>query len=743
MKILIVEDKKEDLYLLETLLKRNGYEVVSAANGVEALEKLRAENVDMIVSDILMPVMDGVQLCRECKGEDELNNIPFVFYTATYTDERDEELALKVGADRFIRKPLEPDELMRAIQGVIRDVREGKILPKKPALEEEKEVFKLYSERLVKKLEKKMLDLEESEKIYRDLCDNVNEMIFSLDEEGRFRAANSRTERFGYKPEDVIGRHFIEFMTPGSGEIASGYLEEMKKGEDSTSDTYEVEIIKKDGSKAIAEISMSSIYSEGKFLAAYGIAKDITEHRRTEEALGISEERLKLALEGTNDGLWDWNVPTGEVYFSPRWQTMLGYEPGEVEPHVSSWEKLVHPDDMDQVMRVLNNHLEGHTSYYEIEHRVRGKSGEWFWILDRGKVVERDPEGMPLRMVGTHTDITERKRGEETLRRSEASLAEAQHIAHLGSWDWDIVNNESYWSDEVYRIFGLKPQEIEAANKAFINFVHPDDREFVEKSASAALYENKPYGIDHRIVRPDAEVRIVREQAEVTFDESGKPIRMVGTMQDITERKLMEEELQHSLDMLRRAVNGTVQVIATTVEIRDPYTAGHQQRVADLARTIATKMGLPSEQINGIRMAGVIHDLGKISIPAEILSKPSKLIEIEFNLIKTHPQVGYDILKEVEFSWPIAQIVLQHHERMDGSGYPSGLSGEDILLEARIIAVADVVEAIASHRPYRPAFGIDKALEEISENSGILYDPVVVNACLELFLEKGFSFKEE
>lgn len=197
--------------------------------------------------------------------------------------------------------------------------------------------------------------------------------------------------------------------------------------------------------------------------------------------------------------------------------------------------------------------------------------------------------------------------------------------------------------------------------------------------------------------------------------------------------------LQDSMEKLRKALEGSILAIASTVETRDPYTAGHQQRVAELATAIAKEMGLLDDQIYGIRMGGVIHDLGKISIPAEILSKPGSITEIEFNLIKTHPKVGYDILKAIEFPWPIAQMVLQHHERMDGSGYPSGLSGEEIILEARILGVADVVEAMASHRPYRPALGIDKALKEISKNKGLLYDSDVAEACLKLFKEKEFE----
>ncbi len=180
--------------------------------------------------------------------------------------------------------------------------------------------------------------------------------------------------------------------------------------------------------------------------------------------------------------------------------------------------------------------------------------------------------------------------------------------------------------------------------------------------------------------------------------------------------------------------------MSLTVESRDPYTAGHQRRVAGLATAVAEEMSLSRDRIEGIRMAGMIHDIGKISIPAGILSKPGRITEYEFGMIKSHPQVGYDILKQIEFPWPVAQMVYQHHERIDGSGYPQGISGEEILLQAKILGVADVVEAMASHRPYRPALGIEKALEEISQNKGLLYDPDVVYACLKLFKEKRFEF---
>ena len=178
-----------------------------------------------------------------------------------------------------------------------------------------------------------------------------------------------------------------------------------------------------------------------------------------------------------------------------------------------------------------------------------------------------------------------------------------------------------------------------------------------------------------------------------------------------------------------------------TVEVRDPYTSGHQTKVSRLARAIAQDMALSSDTVDNIRIAGSIHDIGKIAVPSEILSKPSKLTAIEFSLIKTHPQTGYDILKEAELPYPIAEIVLQHHERLDGSGYSHGLKDGQIILEARIVAVADVLEAMSSHRPYRPALGIEAALDEIEKHKGILYDKKVVEVCSQLFKEKEFRFE--
>lgn len=216
---------------------------------------------------------------------------------------------------------------------------------------------------------------------------------------------------------------------------------------------------------------------------------------------------------------------------------------------------------------------------------------------------------------------------------------------------------------------------------------------------------------------------------------------MLGIARNITRYKHLQKEIASSNKRLQSAFRATILALASVIEKRDPYTAGHQLRVAQLSLAIAKEMGLSKDSREGIRMAGIVHDIGKIQVPIDILVKPGKLTEEEFKILKTHPKVGYEILKAIDFPFPVAQIVFQHHERMDESGYPEGITGEKILLEARIIGVADVFEAMCSHRPYRPALGYKKALAEIKKNSGILYDPEVVTTCVKLFSKKKFRFK--
>ena len=329
-----------------------------------------------------------------------------------------------------------------------------------------------------------------------------------------------------------------------------------------------------------------------------------------------------------------------------------------------------------------------------------------------------------------------RERSEATaqLRKSEekyrALFEDSRDAIYIGSTEGELND----FNQSTLDLFGYSREEMIGMSTKSV-FVNADEyNKFQEEIAQkgsvrefgAKLRKKDGAEMDCLIT---STVRLARDKTILGYQ---------GIIRDISELVSGRRQLEKTLTELREALGGTIEAMALTVETRDPYTAGHQRRVSNLARAIATEMGVSEDQIQGIRLAGVIHDIGKISVPGEILSKPGKISKNEFGIIKEHPQVGHNILNTVDFPWPIAQIVLQHHERMDGSGYPDGISGENILLEARILAVADVVEAMASHRPYRASLGIDIALREILKNRGFFYDPNVVDACLRLFNEIGY-----
>jgi len=253
----------------------------------------------------------------------------------------------------------------------------------------------------------------------------------------------------------------------------------------------------------------------------------------------------------------------------------------------------------------------------------------------------------------------------------------------------------------------------------------------------AANKRNKIF--ETQLKKKDGSIITVEINSRVIY-KNGKPVYYEGIVRDITQRKITEGKLNESYQKLRKTLNDIINTLASIIETRDPYTSGHQKRVASLATSIAKEMGLNNDKIESIKIAALIHDIGKINLPTSILTRPGRLSEIEYDMIKTHVQLGHDMISRVEFPWPIADIILQHHERIDGSGYPNGLKGKHIILEARILSVADVVEAMASHRPYRPSLGMDKALEEINSGRGKLYDPEVVDACTKLIRNKKFSF---
>jgi PAS domain S-box-containing protein/putative nucleotidyltransferase with HDIG domain len=313
-----------------------------------------------------------------------------------------------------------------------------------------------------------------------------------------------------------------------------------------------------------------------------------------------------------------------------------------------------------------------------------------------------------------------------------------RNVANSSYTGFYIVQNRKlqFVNPYLQKLTGYREEDL--LGRDVLDFLHPDDRKAVKEKIAAILKTDRYFPFEYRIMTREGDVKWIMDSVS-PISHNGEPA-VFGNALDITERKQAAEELRLSLNKLRKTMESTVQAMSVIVETRDPYTSGHQEQVSRLARAIGDEMGLSEERLQAIHMSAIIHDIGKIYVPAEILSKPGKLSDMEFQMMKTHPEVGYNILKTIEFPYPVAMIVYQHHERMNGSGYPLGLIGKDILMEARIIGVADVIDAMAAHRPYRAAIGIEEAMDEISQNRGFLYDPLVVNACLKLFKEKGFPF---
>ncbi|OGT05308.1 MAG: hypothetical protein A2Y51_07075 [Gallionellales bacterium RIFCSPLOWO2_02_60_31] len=327
--------------------------------------------------------------------------------------------------------------------------------------------------------------------------------------------------------------------------------------------------------------------------------------------------------------------------------------------------------------------------------------------------------------------MTERKQAEEELRLRAQLLDGATDSIFVSDFDGNFV----YLNEAAWKLRGYTRDELMAINlhtldtPEYARLIETRIRELMEKGYGT--FESA-----HR--RKDGSVMPIEVSARII--ESGGRKLVLAATRDVTERKQAEELQRQSQEQLSAALEDAIGAVAATLEQRDPYTAGHQRRVAQLAAAIGEEMGLAREVIKGIHFGGLIHDLGKISVPAEILGKPGRLSDIEFGLIKVHAEAGYQIVKDIAFPWPVADMVRQHHERLDGSGYPQGLKGDEIVLEARILAVADVVEAMSANRPYRPGFGTDAALEEITRGRGTQLDPVAVDACLRIIREKGFVF---
>ena len=470
------------------------------------------------------------------------------------------------------------------------------------------------------------------------------------------------------------------------------------------------------------------------------IQKQVTELKETKAALKAakaalreSEERAHKFFESAPDAYFLYDLKGKLIDGNQMAEDLTGYNRHELIGQSLLKMSLLSMDQIPKAAKLLTQNVREHSTGPD-EFVLTRKDGSQVAVEIRSHPVKFKKKTIVL---GIAHDISNRKKTEEALReqrdRAQKYLDISGHmfVALNRKGEVTLINRTGC------EVLGYKEAEI--LGKNWFDYFLPKHLIESVKLVFDKLMKGKIKAVqyfDNSVLTRKGQERHIFWHNAILKDDKGVISGTLSSGLDITERKQNEEALQSSLD-------GIIQTVALTVEIRDPYTAGHQKNVADLAANIGKEMGLDRNLIEGIKMAGIIHDLGKIGVPAEILAKPTKLTEHEFDIIKAHPQIGFDILKDVKFPWPIAQIVHQHHERMNGSGYPQGLTGEKIILEARILCVADVVEAMFSHRPYRPALGIKVALDEIKQNRQTLYDPDVVDACLRLFLEKNYAIGEE
>lgn len=704
--ILIVEDSLVEAELLRRILAKAGYQVKLAKNGKEGLQALYEHPCALVISDIQMPLMDGYELCREIKHDEKLWNIP-VILVSVLSEPEDIIKALNVGADSYHTKPYVETGLLARIHSLL-------------AIRTR-----------------------------------------------RRRSEERRTEQVEYN-----GKHHT--VTTDSRQMLNLLL---SLYENTLSQNQEL------------------ISAQAKINHLNNFLEDLVQNRTA--ALQDSEARYRRITEGITDYQYTVRIENGhavETTQSPACVTVTGYTPGDFADYPDLWIRMVATDDRELVKEHVRQILAG-KDVPPIEHRIIRKDGETRWVSDT-TILFKDASGRLLSYDGVIKDITERKQAEIALNHANRALATVSAVNRKLVYATE--------ENELLQAICQAIVEQRGYRMAWVGYAQQDADKTIKIMAHAGYDEGyldgmriswaeneRGMGPTGRVIRngttqlcqdfandprhlPWRDAALQRGYAASIAlplaDNSGKvfgaltvyaeevnaftPVEVdlleemaddlafgVRTIHTRHERDLALEKSRHYLAQLQSSLEDTVRAIAGIVELRDPYTAGHQVRVAGLATAIARQMGLSDEQVQCIHLGSIVHDLGKIKIPAEILSKPGRLSDIEYQFIKAHAQAGYDILKDISFPWPIAQMALQHHERVDGTGYPQGLKGDAFMLEARILGVADVVEAMSSHRPYRAALGTEAALEEISKHRGSYFDPKVVDACLTLFRDNGFAFK--
>jgi len=703
LKILLIEDNPADARLIEELLKeeaKGSYHLEQADRLLIGLEYLASGHFDVVFLDLGLPDSKGLDTLKTVVKE--YRRVPTIVVTGL-DDESTAIVAMRNGAQDYLLKG-------RIDSGVLWRVLNY-------AIERKRAEDSLRSEQMILARTEGIANIGSWEwDIATDTVTWSDELFRIFQRDPQEGAPSFAEHPAFYHPEDMARlRKAVEAA------VADGTPYEL-----------ELRAIRKDGETRLCVArGVAEMAPGGRAVRLFGSLQDITERK-------VLEQEYQVIIRTTVDGFWQADMQGRFLDVNDSYCHLTGYSRDELLnmaiTDIEAIEKLA--ETAKRIQRIK----EVGSDSFETRHRC--KDGK---IVD----VEISVNYLPIghgRMVVFIRDITERKKAEKALRESEAQYRLlAEHTTDvIRILDMDLKT--TYLSPSAEKLRGFTLQEMVEM---------PLERQLTSESLSTAyaILSEEISGVEadpgyNPIITLDLEYYCkdgttiwTESKFSLIRDENGRAVSILAEARDISERKQAEEKLLKSYESLQKTLNNAIDTMVKIVELRDPYTAGHQHRVADLAVAIAGEMKLEETQIGHLRMAAVIHDIGKIYIPSDILSKPGKLADLEFSLVKTHAQAGFDIVKGMDFPGAVAETILQHHERLDGSGYPNGLKAEDTLMKAKILAVADVVEAMSSHRPYRPTLGIDKALEEISKNKGRLYDSDVVDTCWELFTEKGFKFK--
>lgn len=586
--------------------------------------------------------------------------------------------------------------------------------------------------------------LQESEEKYRLLVEQANDGIVIL-QDYRVMFLNQRlADMYGDTTDHILGRMFVDFVHPSAMPQLVHYYEQRLKGE-AVPNIYETVLQNKNGDPMPVEINARSFLYNGK-PADLVIVRDITERRAREAELKHQRDLFGRITETSPVGITMVDAQGRIIFANPQAEKIFGLNREQIEQRVyndSSWQitdfhgQPVPSEDLPY-QRVLRTRQ----PVYDIRHAVVHQDGRRIMLSINGAPLFNERNEIEA-VVFTLNDITKRLQIEATLRASEEKFRIIAQSTNDLLWEWDIPGQRLEWLGDVDAVLGYQAGEFPRTIDALMAVIHPEDRERVKTILERHLNDREPYHVEYRIKKKDQNYCWWVDRGVAVRDREGRPYRMYGACTDVTEYRKTQEAVQASLQRLDKTMEGTINALANTLAKRDPYTLSHQLRVTELVLAIGRVMGLSQDQLKGLRIMATLHDIGKIYVPAEILSKPARLSDAEIRIVRTHPQAGYEILETIEFDWPVAAVVLQHHERHNGSGYPAGLTDPDIFLEAKILAVADVVEAMLSHRPYRAAYPLDDALAEIVKNRGVLYHPEIVDICVELFREKHFVFQHQ